>query len=87
MTQTVSQLPDCDCATLRAKVEELIHGELCREESAVLRAHLEHCPECADEEQTLNRLTAAVKRACAEKAPETLKELILRQLRTNHGAN
>lgn len=83
MTQNKNTEP-CDCATLRAKVEELVHGELESAESASLRAHLEHCLECADEEEALNRLTAAVKRACQEKAPASLREIILQQLQNGH---
>lgn len=70
----------CDCKTLRAKVEELIRGELCGAQSAALRAHLALCHSCASEEDALQRLTAAVKRACAESAPESLRELILQQI-------
>ncbi len=77
-------LDPCDCATLRARVEELVHGEIAAAESKILRAHLEHCPECADEEDALQRLTAVVKRACQEQAPAALREIIVQQLREIH---
>lgn len=84
MQEPVEIVDPCDCATLRARVEELIHGELCQEQSAILRAHLEHCPDCACEEDALRRLTQAVKRACQEQAPQSLREIILQQLRSGH---
>ena len=69
-------MSECDCTTLRAGIEELLHGELCAEESAPLRKHLEECPDCRNEEAALTRLTEAVKRACEDKAPTSLRDAI-----------
>ncbi|MGO1434816.1 MAG: alpha-ketoglutarate decarboxylase [Canibacter sp.] len=74
-------MSDCDCATLRAGIEELLHNELCAEESAPLRKHLEECPDCQNEEAALTRLTQAVRRACEDKAPTSLRDAIAAGLR------
>ncbi|WP_167142763.1 zf-HC2 domain-containing protein [Canibacter zhoujuaniae] len=85
MTNTVNeQIDPCDCATLRAKVEELVHGELDAQEQQTLRAHIDGCDGCKSIEDTLHRLTKAVQRACKEQAPESLREVIMQQLRSNH---
>jgi anti-sigma factor (TIGR02949 family) len=75
---------DCvnaDCQEIRKQLEEFLHGELCAEDSAPLREHLAQCSECQGEEAALNRLTAAVKRACSEKAPVSLREAIATAIR------
>ena len=74
----------CDCATLRAKVEELLHNELCAAEAKRLNDHIANCPDCKDEADVLNRLTVAVKRACGESAPGELRDLIVNKIRNFH---
>ena len=36
-----------DCTTVRAQVDELVHGELSAPEAATCRHHIDHCPDCA----------------------------------------
>lgn len=72
------------CAAARAKLEELIRGELCAEDSAVISEHLANCDECRDEQQVCERLTEAVKRACAEEAPASLRDAITVSLQNLH---
>lgn len=78
-------MTDCDCATLRAGIEELLRGELCAEESAPLRRHLAECPDCRHEEAALTKLTEAVRRACEETAPTSLRDAIAAGLREVQG--
>lgn len=36
-----------DCTTVRARVDELVHGELPAPEAAACRRHVDDCPDCA----------------------------------------
>lgn len=71
----------CDCNHARANLEELIRGELREAQCAPIRTHLEACPDCRNEQHVFEKLTVAVRRACEEAAPPTLREAILRSLR------
>jgi anti-sigma factor (TIGR02949 family) len=72
---------DCGCDKAQKDLEEFLHNELCSEEAADIRAHMENCAECADELQVGVVLTEAVKKACDETAPEDLKAEVLTKLR------
>lgn len=72
----------CDCSHARANLEELIRGELREVDCAPIRAHLETCDSCRNEQQVFEKLTVAVKRACEGPAPASLRETIMAQLRT-----
>jgi anti-sigma factor (TIGR02949 family) len=72
---------DCGCEKAQKDLEEFLHNELCSEEAADIRAHMENCAECADELQVGVVLTEAVKKACDETAPEDLKAEVLSKLR------
>lgn len=72
---------DCGCEKAKKDLEEYLHNELCSEEAADIRAHMENCVDCADEHRVGVVLTEAVKRACEETAPEVLKLSVLAQIR------
>ncbi|WP_449277877.1 zf-HC2 domain-containing protein [Leucobacter sp. GX24907] len=79
-------MSDCGCTTAKAKLYELLRGELCAEESAPIREHLEACPDCRDEQAVCINLTEVLRRACAEERdgncpPEELRDAILSALR------
>lgn len=77
-------MSDCGCEKARASIYDLLRGELCAEESAPVREHLDTCPECREEQTVCVTLTAVVQRACAEErtpCPEELRNAILRELR------
>ena len=76
----------CGCEEARSKIEDLIRGELCTEDSAPIREHLAECTECRTEQQVCERLTEAVKRACAEEAPPSLRAAIESSLKNLHSA-
>lgn len=72
---------DCGCEKAKKDLEEYLHNELCSEEAADIREHMENCASCSDEHQVGVVLTEAVKRACEETAPEELKGQVLERLR------
>jgi len=74
----------CGCEETRANLEELIRGELCTTDSAEIRAHLESCTECQDEHQVFEKLTVAVRRACEEEAPPSLRDAVMRSFARLH---
>lgn len=74
-------MADCGCEKAKKDLEEYLHNELCSEEAADIREHMENCSECSSEHQVGVVLTEAVKRACEETAPEDLKIEVLAKLR------
>ena len=71
---------DCGCEKAKKDLEEYLHNELCSEEAADIRAHMENCVDCSDEHWVGVVLTQAVKRACGERAPENLRNIISKRL-------
>lgn len=79
----------CDCAHARTHLEELIRGELTAVDCGPIREHLATCTDCSDEQHVFEQLTVAVRRACAEPAPPSLRDAILngmQELHTRGGA-
>ncbi|WP_053383505.1 anti-sigma factor family protein [Leucobacter celer] len=81
-------MSDCGCDKAKANLYELLRGELCAEESAPIREHLEQCSDCRTEESVCIRLTEVVRRACEDERdsncpPEELRDAILKGLRTS----
>ncbi len=70
-----------DCTEARAALEEFLHNELCAEDAADVRAHLETCEECSAEHHVGEMLTAALQGACRDRAPEELRAKLLATLR------
>ena len=73
---------DCGCEKAKKDLEEYLHNELCSEEAADIRAHIENCVDCSYEHRVGVVLSEAVQRACAETAPEELKADVLTRLRS-----
>ena len=73
---------DCGCDKAKKDLEEYLHNELCSEEAADIREHMENCTDCTDELRVGVVLTEAVKRACEETAPADLKAEVLLKLRS-----
>lgn len=79
-------MSDCGCEKAKANLYELLRGELCAEESAPIREHVEGCAHCRDEQTVCISLTEVVRRACEGERvsncpPEELRDAILRALR------
>ena len=70
------------CEKARKELEEYIHGELCTEDAADIRQHLETCQECSEEHTVGVTLSSALKGSCREAAPEELRDRILHAIRT-----
>ncbi|WP_430592628.1 zf-HC2 domain-containing protein [Humidisolicoccus flavus] len=75
-------MSDCGCDKAKQELEQYLHNELCSEDAADIRDHLANCPDCEAEHTVGVTLTRAVQRACAETAPEDLRNQVLAQLRT-----
>ena len=73
---------DCGCEKAKREREEYLHGELCGEDAADIRAHIEHCEDCAREHTVGVTLSSALRSACTETAPETLRDQVLARLRS-----
>ncbi|MCM3656586.1 mycothiol system anti-sigma-R factor [Agromyces mediolanus] len=72
---------DCGCEKARAELEEYLHNELCSEDAADIRAHMENCPECSGELKVGITITEVVQRACRESAPDELRTVVLTRIR------
>jgi len=70
-----------DCTQARAALEEYLHKELCAEDAADVRAHLDACEECSAEHHVGETLTVALQGACKDRAPEELRDRLLASLR------
>lgn len=70
-----------DCEKAQKELEEYLHNELCKEDAADIRKHVESCPECAAELRVGQVLTETVQRAHKECAPEQLRDELLLKLR------
>lgn len=78
-------MSDCGCETAQANLYEMLRGELCTEESAPIREHIENCDSCRGEQDVCINLTEVVKRACEDErvnncAPAQLRDAILKGL-------
>jgi anti-sigma factor (TIGR02949 family) len=71
----------CDCSKAKAELEEFLHGELCREDAADIREHMEGCEDCTSEHRVGVVLIETVRRACKETAPDALRGEILARIR------
>lgn len=74
-------MTDCGCDKARKDLEEYLRDEVCKTERADIAEHLAHCEGCSDEAHVARTLTEAVARACKEKAPDQLRDLVLERLR------
>lgn len=73
-------MTDCGCEQAKQDLEEYLHHELGRRVYADITEHLMGCVDCAEEVRVGVLLTEAVKRACRDTAPETLREQIITRL-------
>lgn len=80
-------MSESECEHARAHLEELIRGELREVDCGPIREHLATCPECRDEQQVIENLTVAVRRACEGAAPASLRDTILSSLRDMHAGS
>jgi anti-sigma factor (TIGR02949 family) len=74
-------MTDCGCDKAKAELEEYIHNELTTGEAADIAEHMATCTDCSGEHLVGLTLTAKVREACNEKAPEDLRSEVLAKLR------
>ncbi len=60
------------CADLAERIERFLDGDLDRDETRELDAHLEDCLPCTSERELRARIRALVREGCAERAPAEL---------------
>jgi anti-sigma factor (TIGR02949 family) len=70
-------MTDCGCEKAQAELEEFLHNELSVEQCADIREHMANCSDCSAEHLVGVTLSNKVKEACAETAPNELRDLIM----------
>jgi anti-sigma factor (TIGR02949 family) len=73
-------MTDCGCDKAKAELEEYLHRELSDTDFADITEHLAGCADCSDEHLIGLTLTARVRAACQEKAPDDLRIAVLGRL-------
>jgi anti-sigma factor (TIGR02949 family) len=73
-------MTDCGCDKAKAELEEYLHRELSDTDFADITEHLAGCADCSDEHLIGLTLTARVRAACQEKAPDDLRVAVLGRL-------
>jgi anti-sigma factor (TIGR02949 family) len=73
-------MTDCGCDKAKAELEEFLHNELTLEQGNDIREHMANCTDCSAEHLVGVTLSTKVKEACAEKAPDELRDLILESI-------
>jgi anti-sigma factor (TIGR02949 family) len=80
-------MTDCGCDKAKAELEEYIHNELTTGEAEDIAEHMATCVDCSGEHLVGLTLTAKVRKACNEKAPEDLRADVLLKLRQMEPTN
>jgi mycothiol system anti-sigma-R factor len=76
------------CEEVRPRLDAYLDGELAETERALLRSHLESCPDCGLEIAALERLRDGIRQAAPDyRAPAELRSRIRFALRRERGAS
>jgi mycothiol system anti-sigma-R factor len=74
------------CEEARQRFDDLLHDRLSVSESQILRQHLSECPRCLEELDTAGLIASLIRhRASYHRAPDQLRESILREVRQERG--
>jgi anti-sigma factor (TIGR02949 family) len=73
-------MTDCGCDKAKAELEEYLHRELSDDDFKDISEHLSQCVDCTTEHLIGLTLSNKVRKACQEKAPETLRSAVLGRL-------
>jgi mycothiol system anti-sigma-R factor len=65
-----------DCDTVLARLHRHIDRSLGAAESGEIDSHLETCPACQDELRVAHGMVALLRRSCAERAPDHLRDRV-----------
>ncbi len=69
-------MTDCGCDKAKAELEEYLHRELSEQDFVDITDHLATCADCSDEHLVGLALSAKVRKACQETAPEDLRAAV-----------
>jgi mycothiol system anti-sigma-R factor len=75
---------DTDCARALERMFFFIDHELAEADAGQIQRHLQECAPCLAKYDLERTVKALVARSCTERAPETLRERVLLQLREVH---
>lgn len=73
-------MSDCGCEKAKAELEEYLHRELSDQDFQDISEHLNSCVSCSREHLIGLALSAKVRKACQEKAPDDLRSAVLGRL-------
>jgi anti-sigma factor (TIGR02949 family) len=73
-------MTDCGCDKAKAELEEYLHRELSEQDFVDISDHLATCTDCSQEHLVGLALSAKVRKACQEKAPDELRAAVLGRL-------
>ena len=73
-------MTDCGCDKAKAELEEYLHREVSDQDFVDITEHLAGCVDCSDEHLIGLTLTARVRSACQEKAPDDLRAAVIGRL-------
>lgn len=73
-------MTDCGCEKAKAELEEYLHRELSEEAFQEITDHLATCEDCSTEHLIGLTLTAKVRKACQETAPEELRSVVMARI-------
>lgn len=82
----------CGCSQAQLeRIHEYLDGALTVDDVRAIAEHLDDCPDCTHEHDLEREIRTAVRRSCAETAPETLRASIMSRIneacgRTEAGA-
>lgn len=71
------------CGCSQAQIERIhayLDGALTVEDVRAIAEHMEGCPDCTHEHDLEQEIRTAVRRSCAETAPETLRASIMSRI-------
>ena len=71
----------CGCSQAQIeRIHEYLDGALTVEDVRAIAEHMEGCPDCTHEHDLEQEIRTAVRRSCAETAPETLRASIMSRI-------
>ena len=68
------------CADALAHLAELLDHAMSEPDAEIVRRHIETCDPCTEAADVEEHVRIIIRRACSEKAPETLRVRIVSQL-------
>ena len=71
----------CGCSEAQLeRIHEYLDGALTVEDVRAIAEHMDGCPDCTHEHDLEQEIRTAVRRSCAETAPETLRASIMSRI-------